>query len=227
MSDGTQITIGIIMDGNRRWAKSQGISSLRGHEAGFEKVKEVIEWGIEASVANIIFYAFSTENWKRTEEEVSYLLRLIERGFRERMRDIIELDVRVRVIGERERFSKNLQEIIQSVEEQSAANKAMTVTFALSYGGRRDIVQGVNALLVQGAHEITEDTLRGALWGSDIPDSDLIIRPGGEKRLSNFLLWQSAYAELFFTDTLWPDFTKEEFSRILDEYHVRERRRGR
>ena len=108
MSKGDPLALGIIMDGNRRWAKAQGLSSLRGHEAGFEKVKEVIEWGIEAGVAHIIFYAFSTENWKRTEEEVSYLMALIERGFRERMGDIVKLGVGVRVIGERERFSPNL-----------------------------------------------------------------------------------------------------------------------
>jgi len=226
MSDTSSLTLGIIMDGNRRWAKAQGLPSLKGHEAGFEKVKAVIEWGIEAKVANIIFYAFSTENWKRTEEEVLYLMTLIERGFRERMGDIVKLGVRVRVIGERERFSKNLQQIIFDVEEQSAVQKNITATFALSYGGRRDIVQGVNTLIAGGAKEVTEGSLRGALWGSDIPDPDLIIRPGGEQRLSNFLLWQGAYAELFFTDTLWPDFTKEEFSRILDEYHARERRRG-
>ena len=107
MSKGEALTLGIIMDGNRRWAKAQGLSSLKGHEAGFEKVKEVIEWGIAAKVSNIIFYAFSTENWKRSEEEVSYLMKLIERGFRERMGDIVKLGVRVRVIGERERFSKN------------------------------------------------------------------------------------------------------------------------
>ena len=227
MSDTQALTIGIIMDGNRRWAKANGLPSLKGHEAGFEKVKEMIEWGVEAGVSNIILYAFSTENWKRTEEEVSYLLALIERGFRERMGDIVKLGVRVRVIGERERFSKNLQQIIHTVEEQSESHTKMTVTFALSYGGQRDIVQATNTLIAGGAHEVTEDTIRGALWGSDIPDPDLIIRPGGEKRLSNFLLWQGAYAELFFTDTLWPDFTKEEFSRILDEYHSRERRRGR
>ncbi len=227
MSSTDPRTLGIIMDGNRRWAKAQGLPTLRGHEAGFEKVKEVIEWGIEEGVAHIVLYAFSTENWKRTEEEISYLLALIERGFRERMGDIVKLGVRVRVIGEREYFSKNLQQIIREVEAHSVAHTTMTVTFALSYGGRRDIVQAANALLAGGVKEITEDTLRSALWGSDIPDPDLILRPGGEKRLSNFLLWQSAYAELFFTDTLWPDFTKEEFSRILDEYHSRERRRGK
>lgn len=227
MSSTDPRTLGIIMDGNRRWAKAQGLPTLRGHEAGFEKVKEVIEWGIEEGVAHIVLYAFSTENWKRTEEEISYLLALIERGFRERMGDIVKLGVRVRVIGEREYFSKNLQQIIREVEAHSVAHTTMTVTFALSYGGRRDIVQAANALLAGGVKEITEDMVRGALWGSDIPDPDLILRPGGEKRLSNFLLWQSAYAELFFTDTLWPDFTKEEFSRILDEYHSRERRRGK
>ena len=227
MSDKDQLTIGIIMDGNRRWAKARSLPSLAGHEAGFEKVKEVIEWGIAAKVSNIILYAFSTENWKRSEEEVSYLMALIERGFRERMGDIVKLGVRVRVIGERERFSKNLQQIIREVEEKSAANTVLTVTLGLSYGGQRDIVQAANALLAGGVHEVSEDSIRGALWASDVPDPDLIIRPGGEKRLSNFLLWQSAYAELFFTDTLWPDFTKEEFSRILDEYRARERRRGK
>ena len=226
MSDAYRKTIGIIMDGNRRWAKAKGLPTLAGHEAGFRKVQECIEWGIEAKAEHIIFYAFSTENWQRAKEDVSYLLSLIERAFCDEIQRIEELGVRVRVIGERKKFSENLQTILRDVEERSKNNTNLTATFALSYGGRSDIVQGVNALIAGGAKEVSEESIRGALWGSDIPDPDLIIRPGGEVRLSNFLLWQSAYSELFFIDTLWPDFSKTEFNAILAEYETRERRRG-
>lgn len=219
-----RISVGIIMDGNRRWAKARGLPTLKGHEQGAEKVREVAEWAIEQQVSHLYLYAFSTENWKRSEEEVSYLLKLLERAFAERMKDIEELGVRIRIIGEREQFSTSFQEKMLEVEERSKDNTALTLVFCLSYGSRREIVSAVSRLPEQSTY--TEDDISAALWTAGMPDPDLIIRPGGEKRLSNFLLWQGAYAELFFTDTLWPDFTKEEFSRILEEYRARERRHG-
>lgn len=218
------VSIGIIMDGNRRWAKARGLSTLMGHEEGSEKIREVAEWAIEANVSHLYLYAFSTENWSRAEEEVGYLMKLFERAFMERIKDIEELGVRIRIVGEQERFSKKLQMLMHDVEERSKNNTALTVVFCLSYGGRREIADAISRL--PDSTKITEESITNALWTVGMPDPDIIIRPGGEKRLSNFLTWQSIYSELFFIDTLWPDFTKDEFSRILDEYHARERRRG-
>jgi len=225
MSDSAK-TIGIIMDGNRRWAKAKRLDTLEGHEEGFRKIKEVIQWAINAKVKHLIFYAFSTENWSRSSVEVAYLMKLIEKAFRERMKEIEELGVRIRVAGERERFSPKLQVIMKDVEERSKNNTALTATLCLSYGGKRDIVQAVNRLVKEKSSEITEDQIRDHLWCADVPDADIIIRPGGERRLSNFLMWQSAYSELFFLDTLWPDFSKDEFSAILAEFKTRNRRKG-
>ena len=219
-------TVGIIMDGNRRWAKAKGLNTFEGHEAGFNKIKEVVTWAIEAKVEHLFFYAFSTENWNRSAIEVTYLMKLIEKAFRERMQEVEELGVRIRVAGERERFSSALQQIMQDVEERSKNNSALSVTLCLSYGGKRDIVQAVNTLIKEGKNEISEDDIRESLWCADVPDPDIIIRPGGERRLSNFLMWQSAYSELFFLDTFWPDFSKEDFNAILVEFETRERRKG-
>lgn len=215
------LSVGVIMDGNRRWAKAQGLPTVAGHEAGSRKVREIVSWALEANISHLYLYAFSTENWKRTDEEVSALLELLSRAFTEQIHEIEELNVRIRIIGERHRFSAEFQEQLSAVEERSKGNAALTVVFCLSYGSRAEIAKAAQ-VLPQGESDIAPylDT-RG------MPDPDIIIRPGGEKRLSNFLLYQSAYAELFFSDTLWPDFTKEEFSRILEEFRARERRRGK
>lgn len=221
-----RLSIGVIMDGNRRWAKGKGLPTIMGHEEGAKRVRDIAEWAIRAKVTHLYLYAFSTENWNRTAEEVGALMALLERAFNERMQDIESLGVRVRVIGERERFSERFQTLINDVENRSASNTNLTIVFCLSYGSRSEIARAAQSLVVKGKAEISEDDVSEALMTGGMPDPDLIIRPGGEKRLSNFLLWQSAYAELFFTDTLWPDFTEEEFSRILQEFHTREQRRG-
>lgn len=224
MRDAQPHSVGIIMDGNRRWAKAHHVPTALGHEEGANRVADVVAWAIDARVTHLYLYAFSTENWNRAEEEVGALMRLFERVFAERMKDIEAQGARVRVIGERDRLSQQLQERIAEAELRSAQYTRITVVLCLSYGGRREIVDAI-ARLPSGT-PVTEELLSEALQTAGMPDPDLIIRPGGEKRLSNFLLWQSAYAELFFSDTLWPDFTKEEFSRILDGYRARTRRRG-
>jgi undecaprenyl diphosphate synthase len=224
MSENPQLSVGIIMDGNRRWARTRGVPAALGHEEGMRRIHDVVLWAIEAQVSHLYLYAFSTENWKRATEEVGALLALIERAFQERIKDIEALGARIRVIGERERFSKALQKIFTDVETRSAENNNITVIFCLSYGGRREIVDAISRLPL-GA-PVTEESISAALYTKGMQDPDLIIRPGGEKRLSNFLIWQSVYAELFFTETLWPDFTKEEFSGILQEYKGRSRRQG-
>lgn len=225
MSDG--LSVGIIMDGNRRWAHARNLPTHKGHEEGAARVRDIVEASLEKGISCLYLYAFSTENWNRTKEEVGGLMRLLEQAFAERIADIEELGVRICVLGERERFSNTMQDLIDEAEERSKHNSALTVAFCLSYGGRREIAHAMNTLLASsGSTSVSEDDIRAALWGADLPDPDLIIRPGGEKRLSNFLLWQGAYAELFFTDTLWPDFTKEEYSGILEEFVTRSRRKG-
>ena len=220
-------SIGIIMDGNRRWAKEQGLGTIRGHQAGLEKIKDVIAWSLEAGAQELIFYAFSTENWNRTTEEVGALLGLIEFAFENWIAEIIEKDIRVRVIGERSRFSKVIQENIGKAEEKSKNGKRATIVFALSYGGRAEIFAAVKQLQNNKVVEITEEIFEANMWSSGLLNPDLLIRTGGEKRLSNFLPWQSVYSELFFTDTKWPALTKEEFISILADFAQRNRRRGR
>lgn len=219
--------IGIIIDGNRRWAKAQGLQAHLGHKRGGEIIRNTIMWAKEAGVKHIIFYTFSTENWNRSEEEKTYLFELLKNILDKEIRSLAKERVRVWCIGQRERFNKDLQEKMNEIEEVTRHNTECTVTFALSYGGRAEITHTINTFLKNGAREVTEDEVSKALWTKDIPDPDIIIRTGGEKRLSNFLPWQGVYSELFFTDTFWPAFSKEEFIGILGEYATRERRRGK
>ncbi len=221
------------MDGNRRWAKEQNITSLEGHRAGLDKVKEVLVWAQDAGIKEVIFYAFSSENWQRTEEEVGYMLKLAELAFGKWMHEVIERDVRIRVIGERTRLPESLREKITEAEEKTKDAQGGTAAFAFSYGGRSEILSAINSWLSEAARnegngeQITEEELAAHMWSADLADPDLIIRTGGEKRLSNFLTWQSIYSELFFTDTKWPAFSKAEFDSILRNFLSRDRRLGK
>lgn len=210
--------IGFIMDGNRRWAKHHGLEIVAGHQEGARRFKDVITWSTEVRIPHVVFYAFSTENWKRSEEEVSALLELFGEVLNE------TVDARVRFIGERTRFTQTLQSKMATVETRSP-EADITVWVAFSYGGRLEIVTAAEQLRLSGV-EVTEDSLSRALWSAGMPDPDLIIRTGGEMRLSNFLSWQSVYSELMFTDTYWPAFTKDEFTRMLAQYGERKRRFG-
>ena len=218
--------IGIIMDGNRRWAKEEKMSMFEGYTAGYEKLKKVIKWTIEAGVKNLIFFVFSTENWSRSKKEVTYLMDLFEKAFVNKLDEVEKENVRMKFIGQKERFSDKLQGMMKKSEEDTKNNTEGTVTLALSYGGRSEILYAVNKAIEQGKTNITEGEFSKLLWVNDIPDPDIIIRTGGEKRLSGFLPWQGVYSELFFVDTHWPAFTKEEFKRIIDEFSKRERRKG-
>ena len=219
--------IGIILDGNRRFAKARGLPTLEGHRRGYEKVKEIMRWAQEAGISFVIAYAFSTENWNRTPEEVSYLMDLFKEALTRQVQELKAEGIRVRCIGERERFSPELQKLMKDAEEETTRLPGSTLVLALSYGGRADIVQAARRAVREGKTNITESEFSPLLWTHGIPDPDLIIRTGGEHRLSGFLTWQSVYSELFFTDTYLPDFSKEEFSAILTEYAKRERRMGR
>ncbi len=214
------------MDGNRRWAKAEGLPSLEGHRRGLDKVKELVSWVQDAGIKELVLYAFSTENWNRTPVEVEYLMKLFENAFGKEIDEMIEKEVRVRFIGQRDRLPVSLQKKIDETEERTKGGAKSTLVIALSYGGRAEIVAGVNALLSQKVESVDESSFRKALWGGEFSDPDLIIRTGGDKRLSNFLTWQSVYSELFFTDTKWPAFEKTELDAILAEYALREQRRG-
>ena len=221
--------VGIIMDGNRRWAKGKGKSALLGHKEGGETLKKIVQVAKDAGIKHIIFYTFSTENWKRSEEEVSYLLSLIGEFLEKEFEHFNKEGGVLHYVGDLSRFSSKLQEQFKDSEEKTKNNKGSHVYFALNYGGRQEILQAVKKIVDSkvGSKEITEDYFAKHLYTHPMPDPDIIIRTSGEQRLSGFLPWQGVYSELFFTKTFWPDFSKDEFLKILDEYSERERRIGK
>lgn len=214
------------MDGNRRWARSRNLPLLEGHRQGAEKLKEVTRWSRDAGVKELTVYAFSTENWKRSEEEVSYLMKLLGEMLSHDLRDLHKEHVQLRFIGERERFSPKLIEQMNELEAVVPHDAKLTLIIALSYGGRAEIHSAVNRLLKSGVEQVSEQDVTDALWTKGLMDPDVVIRTGGEKRLSNFLPWQTVYSELFFIDTLWPEFSFEEFTACIEAFRSRERRRG-
>lgn len=218
--------IGIVMDGNRRWAKKKGLPLLEGHKKGYEVLKDCLKWAKENGIKYVIVYAFSTENWGRSEEEVGYIMDLLSNAIGNELDSLREENVKFKMIGKREMFSEALQKGIKKLEEDTQGSDGPTLVAALSYGGRSEIIEAANRAIEKG-EKVDEESFGNLLWTEGIPDPDMIIRTGKEKRLSGFLPWQTVYSELFFVDTLWPDFSKEEFERILDEYSKRDRRSGR
>lgn len=218
--------VGIIMDGNRRWARARGLPVFEGHNEGHKKLQEFIRWAHEANVPHVVAYAFSAENWKRSEEEINYLMRLFRSVLEHETEKMVKERVRVRFVGDRSRFSEDMQKMMQEMERKTAAAYDGTLHLLMSYGGRAEIVAATNGLLARGATVASEDELVQQLWSYPMPDPDIVIRTGGEKRLSGFLPWQTVYSELFFSNTLWPDFTKEEFEQHVTEYRTRKRNFG-
>lgn len=217
--------IGIIMDGNRRWAKAKGLPTFEGHRRGYEKLKETMRWAKTAGVPYVIVYGFSTENWNRSKEEVSYLMGLIRLGLTGELEVFKKEGIRVRCIGDLSRFSRDLQKLMKKAEQETADLPGPTLVLALSYGGRAEILAAATAVARGG--KITEQLFSDCLWTRGIPDPDLIIRTSGEMRLSGFLSWQAVYSELFFTKTFWPDFGEEEFKSIIEEFSKRKRNFGK
>ncbi|KKR31720.1 MAG: Isoprenyl transferase [Parcubacteria group bacterium GW2011_GWF2_39_8b] len=217
------------MDGNRRWAKNKGMLALKGHHAGGEKLKEVVRWVRDADIKHVIFYAFSTENWNRSEEEVSYLLNLIAEFLQKEFENFHKEGGVLHCVGDISRFSLVLQKILKDVEEKTKDNSGPHIYLALNYGGRQEILSAVKKIVAENPkqEDITEEYLAKYLQTGDMPDPDIIIRTSGEMRLSGFLPWQGVYSELFFTPAMWPDFSKEEFLKILEEYGERDRRHGK
>jgi len=218
--------IGIIMDGNRRWAKKKGLTSFEGHTAGYKKLEEVVPWLKEEGVKTLIAYAFSTENWKRDEDEKNYLFKLLNIFLTKEKEKLKKNKIRVKFIGQIDRFSEDIQKNIRALEEETKDFSDFNLLLALSYGGRAEILSAVNKLIKKG-DEVNEETFSKNLWSAGFPDPDLIIRTSGEQRTSGFLPWQAVYSELFFTKTYWPDFSKEEFNSILADFSSRERRIGK
>ena len=220
-------SIGIIMDGNRRWAKSQGLPSLEGHRRGYGKMKDVLKWTKNAGIKYLTIYAFSTENWNRTQEEVGYLMNLFREMIASAVSEALENNTRLIFIGQRERFSDDIRNAIEGAEQKTKDCKSFTFCIALSYGGRTEIIDAIHRIPKEKLTTITEREFAQLLWTREVPDPDLIIRTSGEERLSGFLTWQSVYSELVFSKTYWPDFSKEEFDEILANYAERERRLGK
>lgn len=218
--------VGFIMDGNRRYAKEYGQTEIAGHTAGKEKFLEVVDWIKDLKIPHAVFYAFSTENWQRDKTEVEHLMFLFRELLLQLKKESVDRQVNVRIIGRKEDLPADIQKSIQELEAEKIDKYVTTIWVALSYGGRAELVSAINRAIRVGK-EITEKDLEEFLWTKGMEDPDIIIRTSGEKRLSNFLPWQSVYSELFFTPTYWPAFTKEEFMSILEEYANRERRIGR
>src|SRR3989344_3763300 len=219
--------VGVLMDGNRRWARACGKASVDGYGEGYKKLQEVLRWAGEAGISHVVAYAFSTENWQRPKEEVGYLMKLFRSVLENETGSMITERIRVRFVADRSRFSADIQKMMTMMEEATVAAYDLTLHLLVSYGGRAEVLAAVNALVAEQAANVTEESFVQKLWSHAMPDPDIIIRTGGEKRLSNFLPWQSGYSEIFFTDTLWPDFTKKAFNSILAEFATRERRRGK
>ncbi|MDK2042359.1 di-trans,poly-cis-decaprenylcistransferase [Aliarcobacter butzleri] len=217
--------IAIIMDGNGRWAKQRGLKRTAGHEEGAKVVREITKFCAKIGIEYLTLYAFSTENWARPKLEVEYLMKLLEKHLKNELEVFLENNIRFKAIGDLSKFSKSLQNIIKQIEEKTSSCSGLTQVLALNYGSKDEIIRAIKKLNEQNL-EITEENLESCLDTAGMSPVDLLIRTSGEVRLSNYLLWQNAYAEMFFTKTYWPDFSVAEFKQILDDYKNRERRFG-
>ncbi|MEH2435379.1 isoprenyl transferase [Nostoc sp.] len=225
--------VAVIMDGNGRWAKRQGLPRIMGHKRGVDALKDLLrccqDWGIQALTA----YAFSTENWKRPQEEVDFLMTLFQRVLRQELREMVEENVQIKFVGNLQALPRSLQQEIYRSMEATKDNGGIRFSVATNYGGRQEILQACQAIAKQVQQgllqpdEINEQVFESHLYTAGITDPDLLIRTSGEMRLSNFLLWQMAYGEIYITDALWPDFDRAEFHRALCAYQQRERRFGK
>ena len=222
--------IAIIMDGNGRWARKRYMPRVAGHARGLESVRAVVKACVERGVEYLTLFAFSSENWRRPQDEVSFLMQLFMKALRKEVTRLDHNEIRLRVIGDMTRFDPDLVRIIRESEEKTAGNAKLTLCIAANYGGRWDIANAVSELMRSQPERrdgFSEDEIADALSMSFAPEPDLFIRTGGEKRISNFLLWQLAYTEFYFTDALWPDFDADALDQAIESYRSRERRFGR
>ena len=217
--------IAIIMDGNGRWAKERGLNRTAGHEEGAKTVRKITQYCSDIKVKYLTLYAFSTENWERPKLEVEFLMKLLERYLKKELDVYLKNNIRFKAIGDLSRFSKSLQKTIFETQEKTANGLGLTQVLALNYGSKDEIIRAVKKLNEQNL-EVTEENLESCLDTAGMGDVDVLIRTSGEVRLSNYLLWQNAYAEMFFTQTYWPDFNEAELDDILSDFAKRERRFG-
>jgi len=218
--------IAIIMDGNRRWAKQKTLPIKLGHKNGAEALRKIVEYSKEIGVKYLTVYAFSTENWKRSKEEVNDLMNLLREYLGKIEDDIKGKNIKAKIIGDVTKLDQDIQEKIKQLEEKTQECNALTFQIALNYGGREEIVNAVNSIIKENVKEISEETFNNYLYTSNAPDPDLIIRTAGEKRISGFLLWQCAYAEFVWTDVLWPDFKEKDLDLAIEEFNKRVRKFG-
>ncbi|MDL1955937.1 MAG: isoprenyl transferase [Candidatus Desulfofervidus auxilii] len=227
------VHVAIIMDGNGRWAKRRGLPRIVGHQEGAKRAREIVETARELGIKILTLYTFSYENWQRPQEEVKFLMHLLEDYLKEERKNLIKEDIRLQAIGDLSLLPKTTYETLQSVIKDTIHCQSMIFNLAISYGGRQEIIYAVRNLIEKikqnkiKIEDINIDLFSKFLWTKGLPDPDLIIRTGGEIRISNFLLWQCAYAEFYFTPILWPDFHKAEFIEALKDYQNRERRFGK
>ncbi len=236
MTDTDDVTapvhVAIIMDGNGRWAKSRGLPRVMGHRRGADAVRRTVETAGALGISYLTLFGFSSENWKRPKQEIGDLMGLLRLYLSSEMAELHRKNVRLRMIGDRSQFEADIIDLIEDVERMTAENSGLTLVLALSYGGRQEIAAAMRSMAREVAEkhldpaDIDVDTVSGYLLTADIPDPDLLIRTSGEQRISNFLLWQLAYTEFVFLDTLWPDFSTEDFRRAISEFNSRERRYG-
>lgn len=221
--------LAIIMDGNRRWAKEHNLVATEGHRAGYERLKQVGDWCLDRGIKVLTVFAFSTENWKRTQEEVGFLMDLLEEALTKELSQFHEKGVRMKIIGRREALRPSIVRAIEAAEELTKNNTRATFAICINYGGRLEIVDACRSLIAKGtlAASVDEATLQSAMYWPDMPDPDFIIRTSGEERISGFLLWQAAYSEFYWTDKHWPDFDEAELDKAMEEYATRQRRFGK
>ncbi len=220
--------VAVIMDGNGRWAKERNRPRVFGHRQGVRAVRAVTEAAAELGIPYLTLYAFSTENWKRPRTEVNALMSLLVETIRNEVKELNKNDIRLHAIGELEKLPEKSYQALQEGIRSTANNKRMTLTLALNYSGRQDLTQALKSICrkAKNPDQLTEEDLRQALWTRELPEPELLIRTSGEMRISNFLLWEIAYTELYFTKVYWPDFSKEEFYKAILDFQQRERRFG-
>jgi undecaprenyl diphosphate synthase len=221
--------LAMIMDGNRRWAKEKGLPSVEGHRAGYETMKKVGDWCLDRGVEVLTVYAFSTENWKRSETEVGFLMTLLEHALDKELDYFISRKIKLRILGRREGFKPRILELIDKAQEATKDFDAMTFAICLNYGGRMELVDAVKEIVSEGMQPeaIDELSISKRLYWPNMPDPDMIVRTSGEERLSGFLLWQSAYSEFYWLKKNWPAIDEKDIDAIIEEYKTRQRRYGK
>jgi undecaprenyl diphosphate synthase len=218
--------LGIIMDGNRRWAKKQGLPTLVGHQRGYQTAVKVDEWCFDRGIKILTPWAFSTENWNRSKKEVSYLMNLTKKVIKEQIEGLNQRNIKIQFLGRLNELPKNLLKSINEAMELTKNNARATLNFAFNYGGQAEIIDATNRLINDKIKKVTPEILQKYLYDPEMPAPDLIIRTSGDERTSGFLLWQSAYSELYFCKKYWPDFSEKDLDKALEDYNNRQRRFG-